>query len=407
MSWWTVWIVPDALAGLDVEREDARAEQVVAGPEAAEEVDRRRIGRNVDEPALGVGRHRRPRRDVAGPLPRVVLPRLVTELPGPRNDVELPEVLPAPGVIREDVARDVLDARLVVALLVHVAHHHDAVHDDGRRRGREVAQLTGNALLRVVLETRLRPGCPVLHEIGKHVDHAAPREAGHRHARAPVLEVLARLGVERVQEERGRRVVDDASSVHLRVRDPLPVVVAHAALVPRRVGLAVGPQRLSRCRVDGRDGAPLARHGEEDSIHVDRRRAEDVVDPGPEVVAAPDPRHLELLEIGGVDLVERQVPRVRGITADVAPLASRGATLLRDGRQRPGEDAEGTRQAHAHPPPPGCLACSCVHRLVLQLDRCSRSRATGSHKAATHNAACILVPRLSTFPVGFGCPRTA
>ncbi len=93
MSWCTIWKCQRALAGLDVERQQARAEQVVAGAEAAEEVDGRRIGRDVDEPALGIGRHRRPRRHVAGAPPRVVLPGVVPELARPRDDVELPQRL--------------------------------------------------------------------------------------------------------------------------------------------------------------------------------------------------------------------------------------------------------------------------------------------------------------------------
>src|SRR5688572_17467252 len=47
--------VPHALAGLDVEGEQTRPEQVVAGAEPAEEVDRRRVGGNEDEAARRIG----------------------------------------------------------------------------------------------------------------------------------------------------------------------------------------------------------------------------------------------------------------------------------------------------------------------------------------------------------------
>ncbi len=359
--------MPGAPARLDVEGDDAGAEQVVARPEAAEEVNGRRVGRNVDEPSRRVGRHRRPRRDISGPLPGVVLPCLVAELPRSRNHVELPEVLPAPGVIGQDIAGDVLDAGLVVPLLVDVAHHDNAIHHDGGRRSREVPELAGDALLGIVRETGLRPGGPVLDEIRKHVDDPAPREAAQRHARPPVVEMLARLGVEGVQEERGRRVVDDPSPVHLAIGDALPVVVAHPPVVPRRVGLAVRPQRLPRRRVDRRDGAPLAGHREQDPIHIDWRRAEDVVHLGTKIVAPPHPRHLQLLEVAGIDLVQRRIPRMRGVAADIAPLAGRGAMLLRDGRELPGKEAEGARHAHPESQLPGCPVYTCVHRSALLL----------------------------------------
>jgi hypothetical protein len=47
--------MPDTFSGLDVEGEDARAEKVVARPEAAEEIDGRGIGGNVDESAFRIG----------------------------------------------------------------------------------------------------------------------------------------------------------------------------------------------------------------------------------------------------------------------------------------------------------------------------------------------------------------
>ena len=92
-------LVPDPLAGLHVQRDDAGAEQVVAGAEAAVVVDGRAVGRDVDQAARRVGRHRRPRRHVAGPAPRVVLPGLVAELARPRDHVELPHELPGLDVV--------------------------------------------------------------------------------------------------------------------------------------------------------------------------------------------------------------------------------------------------------------------------------------------------------------------
>ena len=167
-------------------------------------------------------------------------------------------------------------------------------------------------------------------------------------ALAPVLEVLAGLRVERVEEEGRRRVEDHGPSVDLAVGHAFPVVVAHAAVEPRGVGLAVGPQRLARGRVDGRDRTALAGDGVERPIDVERSGAEDVVHGGPEVVAPPHPCDLELLEVAGVDLIERQIPHVRRVAADVAPLALRRAALLRDGRR---QVAAAARRAHRHADP--------------------------------------------------------
>ena len=87
-------VVPQPLAGLDVERDEARRKQVVARAEAAVHVLRGAVGRDVDDAALRIGRQRRPRRHVAGRPPRVVLPRVVADFARPRDHVELPHELP-------------------------------------------------------------------------------------------------------------------------------------------------------------------------------------------------------------------------------------------------------------------------------------------------------------------------
>ena len=323
----------------------AGAEQVVAGPEAAEEVDGRRVGRDVDQAALGIGRHRRPRRDVAGAPPRVVLPRLVAELARPRDDVELPQRLAGARVVAEDVAGDVLDARLVVALLVDVADDDHAVDDDRRRRRGQVAEIARDAVVGVVLVFGLQPRLPVLHQVGQHVDDAAGRETRQRHPRAPVLEVLARLGVDGVQEERRRGVEDHLAAADLGEGHALAVVVAHAAFPARGVRLAVGPDRLAGAGIDRRHRAPLPGHGVEQAVDVERRGAEQRIGRRAEVVAAPGPGHFQRLEVGGGDLVERRVARLPDVAADVVPLAHRRAGVLGahglgrdDQRQRRSED---------------------------------------------------------------------
>ena len=326
--------MPGPLAGLDVEGDDARAEQPVARTEAAVEVNRRRIRRHVDEPPFRVGGDGRPGRDVARPLPRVVLPRLVPELAGARNDVELPLVLAGPRVVAEDVARHVLDAGLVVALLGRVADHHHAVHHDRRRRAGDVAQLARDAEVGIVGAVPALPGSPVGDQVRQHVDHTGLRETGERHRAAPVLQRPARLRVERVEEEGRTDDVDDPAAVHLGVGHTLPVAVAHPAVEAGGVRLAVGPERLAGGRIDRHHVAALAGNRIEDAVDVDRSRARHAEHARAVVVATPDPRHLEVLEVVGGDLIQARVAGVPGVAADVAPFAGRRFIPLRAGRGR-------------------------------------------------------------------------
>ena len=67
-------VVPLAHAGVRVEAHERFGEEVRAGTAAAVEIVARRAERHVDEPALGVERHRRPGVGVAGEAPRVVRP---------------------------------------------------------------------------------------------------------------------------------------------------------------------------------------------------------------------------------------------------------------------------------------------------------------------------------------------
>ena len=169
--------VPHALARLNVEGDHARAEEVGPGTEPAEIVDRRRIGGEVDEPEVFVRGHRRPRRDVPRPLPGVVQPCLVTDLARSRNHMELPLEGTAPGVESEDVARHVFDSGLEVPLLRRVPDHHHAVHDDGRRRGGDVAQLPRDAMVRIVRTAVGEPRPPIRDEGHQQVHDARRGEA--------------------------------------------------------------------------------------------------------------------------------------------------------------------------------------------------------------------------------------
>ena len=365
-------VVPAPFPGLGVQRDDARAEQVVAGVMTAVVVDGGAVGDDVDEPELGVGGHRGPRRHVAGPLPGVVLPGLVAELAGPGNHVELPLEVAGPHVVGEDVAGDVLDAGLQVALLGRVAHDHRVVDDDGRRRRGDVADLARDADVGVVGPVHARPRAPVGDEVLHEVDGPGVAEAVQRHGAPPALQGQAGVGVESVQEEARRGDEHHPAAVDLGVGDALPVALAHRVLVAVGVGLAEAPQQLAGRRVEGDHVAPVAGHGDELAPDQGRRGPRRG---GAEAGRVPLPDDLELLEVRRIELIGRGVPGVPGVAAEVGPPAVFGPRPL--GRRAPRrEDTQRRRQCQ--PEHQGrCPACpawffdshSCHSRHLVQTAR--------------------------------------
>ena len=72
--------MPLALAGLQIDADEALGEQVVAGTMAAVVIGRRRFDRQVDQAEIFVDGDLRPDAGVAVGRPRLVLPRVVAEL---------------------------------------------------------------------------------------------------------------------------------------------------------------------------------------------------------------------------------------------------------------------------------------------------------------------------------------
>ena len=124
--------VPDALAGLQIDGDEALGEQVVAGPMAAEVVAGRDLDRQVRDAELLVDGDLRPHAGVAGVLPRLLEPRVVAELAGLRNGVEDPQPLAGARVVAADVALGVLHAARRRAGAMRGADDDDVLGDDRR-----------------------------------------------------------------------------------------------------------------------------------------------------------------------------------------------------------------------------------------------------------------------------------
>ena len=153
--------VPDTLAGLDVEADDALGVDVVAEALAAVVVVRRRRQRDVDVAEFLVGGEHGPGVGVALHAPGFVLPGLGERLALLRDGVEAPLELAGADVVRPDVARRVFVLRDEVEDL---RPHDDRVADHDRRRavGDVVpvpvvdAEVAGEVDHAVVAEGRIR-----------------------------------------------------------------------------------------------------------------------------------------------------------------------------------------------------------------------------------------------------------
>src|SRR5262245_54444133 len=94
--------VPLALTRFQIDADEALTEQVVARAVAAIEVRRRRLDRQVHEARLLIDGNLRPHPGVPVDRPRLVLPRVVAELAGSWNGVELPQLFAGSVVVGAD-----------------------------------------------------------------------------------------------------------------------------------------------------------------------------------------------------------------------------------------------------------------------------------------------------------------
>ena len=178
----------------------------------------------------------------------------------------------------------------------------DHVLDDGRRRMQP--DLAG---LEVDLLALAEDGALL------HVDDAAlSKRRNHR----------AGPGIERDQAVAGRHVED--ALVALAVG---PVRHAAARQLARRdrgavaLAVAVRPDQLTAAAVERDDGAAGPGGRVEHAPDRERGAFELVLGARAEVVGLEAPRDLELVEVGGVDLIERRVPGAAHVGRVVGPVA--------------------------------------------------------------------------------------
>ena len=265
-------IVPLPLAGLQIDRDDALAEQVVAGPMTAIVVAGRRLDRQIRHPQFFIDGDLSPDAGVAGVRPRIVQPGIVAELARPRNRVEDPQPLARLDVESADVA-------LFVALA--------ARHAAGQVRGADDDGVPGDD--RCGVQTNLA-GDEVhdLIVVLLQIDDAVLAEARDRNAG---------LGIERDQPIAGRDVENPLVAAVGPVRQAAAGELAGRRLAARAFALAVHPHLLAGCRVERDDRPPRAGGRVDDAAHHQRRRLELVLGSRAEAVGLESPGHFELAEI--------------------------------------------------------------------------------------------------------------
>ena len=288
--------MPLALAGLDVERDEALTEQPTARTMAAVVIAGRKLHRQVYHPELFVDGHLRPHADVACVGPRPVLPRLVAELASLRQRVEDPEPFAGARVVAADIALLVRAALRRAAGKMGRANHDYVLRDDGRR---VQPDLTGLEIDRLV-HLRLQ------------VDDAARAETGD----AP-----ARLRVEGHHLVTGGYVDDPLLLAVGPVRRPSPREPAGRRLAALAFVQTVHPQHFARRGVERDYRASRAGRRVEDAVHHQRRGLEIELGTRPERVGLEAPGDLQVVEVVAVDLIERPVAAAREVATICRPLA--------------------------------------------------------------------------------------
>ena len=280
-------VVPFAHAGLDVQRHQAVAEQVVAVPVDAHHVGVGQLYPAIDQAQFLVGRHRRP---AAGIARRFRLarnqPGVVAEFTFPRNGVEYPLALAGLDVEAADIALGGGRGR--------GADHNGVLHHQRRCMQADDAAV-GIHLLVVILAQ---------------VDHAVLAEG--------------RIGQARLRIEGEHRVADgDVEDALVGAVGPIGAAQARtlAAAIALTFVMAVHPQKLAGGAVQAYHVAAMAGCGVDLSVHEQRRGLVVGIQVRAQRVGGEAPHHLQLVEARRVDLIQRRVAGAGKIIGIVEPLA--------------------------------------------------------------------------------------
>ncbi len=136
------------------------------------------------------------------------------------------------------------------------------------------------------------------------------------------------------------RVEHDEPKPERHVQNPLVVPVGPVGQPPTRqpagsrlaagaLALTVHPQELTGFRVQCHHGSPRATGRVEHAVRNERSAFQLELGPAAEVVGLKTPRDLEVVEVGGVDLVEWRVPGVAQVPAVGGPCAVGGGRQVR------------------------------------------------------------------------------
>ena len=346
-------VVPDALAGLQINREQAFAEQVVAGAMAAKVVAGRNLHRQVGDAELFVDGHLRPHAGVAGVFPRAFAPGVVAELAGQGNSVENPQPLAGARIVGADIALGVLAAARRGACPMGGADQHHVLGDYRSAVPGDFALDRIEVLIRLFLQ----------------IDDAVDAE---------ILKRTAGLRIKTHQLIPDGHVED--ALVALAV-GPVPDT---AAREPARRQLRataffepVHPQQLAGGGVERHGIAMLAGSGVEHAVDHQRRGLQVEVGARAEALGLEPPRHFELLEVGGIDLIERSIAGDAEVPTPRAPLAAGGPVLRADVDRQQRHADDGQRLPRRSAKRGGGNHCCCRASIVVVL-RCAFRAASSS-----------------------------
>ncbi len=316
-------VVPLALAGLQIDGDERLGKQIVARAIGAKIVAGRALNRKICDLQLRVDADLSPGARIAGVGPRVFQPRFVAKLAGLWNRVEDPQPLARAHVESANVAFHVRLTRGNAARPMSGADDDDVAGHHRRRVESDLARHRIDLLIVVLLE----------------VDDAVFAEGRHAHSRLCV------------QGDKPVSRGDVEDSFFLAVG---PVREAAPRKQPRRRGatwafaLAVHPELFAGLGIERDDGPAAAGRRIQHAVGHHRRRLEHELGTRAEVIGLEAPRHGELAEIRGVDLIERRITRVSGVAAVGAPLAVERAGLAVENGG--GRDADRNRDNSSEQP---------------------------------------------------------